>query len=334
MNNVGLFGLSETRVKSINVNKVQQGLGSHWQFLNNNDILDRVGFTPWFMAVIKTVKGLISGALQRLKQSLVDPWIIMGDFNNVLHSDERIGSPITQAEVQGFQECVDDCGLYDVVTSGTFFTWNNKQEGVARVFSRIDRVMVNDQWILQGPSGTVTFLPEGLYDHSPCLMELWHSFPRQKSRFMYFNMWGKDDQFLSIVQQVWGTSISGCLSYQVARKLKLLKGPLKKLNREGYGDIVTSAQVAKMFLEDIQGKLHQDPTNFLLMAEERIASKSYKDLEAAKTSYLAQKAKALSLNNADENTHYFHSTIKARRAMNKVLSIQDVNGRCVVKRYH
>ncbi|XP_074288442.1 uncharacterized protein LOC141613597 [Silene latifolia] len=111
-------------------------------------------------------------SLKHLKNSLVDPWLIMRDFNNVLHSDERIGSPVTQAEVQGFQDCVDECGLYDLVSSGAFYTWNNKQEGVDRVFSRIDRVMANDQWLLQGPSGTVTFLPEGLYDHSPCLMEL------------------------------------------------------------------------------------------------------------------------------------------------------------------
>ncbi|XP_074287510.1 uncharacterized protein LOC141612598 [Silene latifolia] len=179
MNNVGFFGLIETRVKTINVNKVQQGLGSHWQFLNNNDILDRgriwvlwdasqfsvVELGKEIQVVHLRVTHLSSGfswvhslvygckkdservdlwnSLKQLKQSLVDPWLIMGDFNNVLHSDERIGSPITQAEVQGFQDCVDECGLYDV-RLGAFFTWNNKQEGVARVFSRIDRVMCKD----------------------------------------------------------------------------------------------------------------------------------------------------------------------------------------------
>ncbi|XP_074266953.1 uncharacterized protein LOC141590248 [Silene latifolia] len=147
---------------------------------------------------------------RNLWQSLLDihstihgPWMVMGDFNNVLNMDERIGAPVTVAEVKDFQDCVDSCGLYDLSSIGAYFTWNNKQEGDERVFSRIDRVIANDAWILNGPEGTITFLPEGLYDHSPCLIECWNVQIRQKSSFKYFNMWGKHEQFKEIVKKVW-----------------------------------------------------------------------------------------------------------------------------------
>ncbi|XP_074290339.1 uncharacterized protein LOC141617068 [Silene latifolia] len=205
-------------------------------------------------------------SLIALKANVHGPWLVMGDFNNVLYVDERIGSQVTDAEVKGFQNCVDVCGLYDLVSTGAYFTWNNKQEGDTRVYSRIDRVLANDDWILNRPNGVVSFLPEGLYDHSPCLIEL-----------------GED----------------------LVKKLKHLKHPLKKLNNGRYGDIENTA---------------------MLQAEERVASDSYKELDAARLLFIAQKAKVQWVNLADDNTRYFHSTIKARRAQNKVLKIKDMHG--------
>ncbi|XP_074301068.1 uncharacterized protein LOC141632419 [Silene latifolia] len=175
LNNVGFFGLLETRVKTSAINKVQLGLGDHWKFLNNNDV--REGGRIWVVwdnsmfdviVLVKTAQGAALNADRKeLWQSLLDfhsslqgPWMVMGDFNNVLNMDERIGAPVTLAEVKDFQECVDACGLYDLSSTGAYFTWNNKQEGDERVFSRIDRVLANDTWILNGPDGSITFMPK------------------------------------------------------------------------------------------------------------------------------------------------------------------------------
>ena len=78
----------------------------------------------------------ISGAIR-------GAWFIGGDFNNVLHMNERGGSAITLEEIAGFRNCVIDSGLEDHKSSGPFFTWSNKQEGEDRVFSKIDRVLAN-----------------------------------------------------------------------------------------------------------------------------------------------------------------------------------------------
>ncbi|XP_074303648.1 uncharacterized protein LOC141638124 [Silene latifolia] len=139
-------------------------------------------------------------------------------------------------------------------------------------------------------------------------------------------MWSKDGSFTETVQGIWSQQIRGCLMFQMAKKLKMLKGPLKKLNREGFGDIINTTEVARIVLEEKQSQLHLDPHNSLLQMEERAVAQSFKHLQDAKLSFLGQKAKVAWMTFNDENTHYFHSSIKARRAQNKVLKILDMNG--------
>ncbi|XP_074282714.1 uncharacterized protein LOC141607254 [Silene latifolia] len=301
---------NETRVKTNNINKVKSGLGLNWQLIHNNDIKEggriwllwnnsvydvelllkeeqlihvKVTFIPkdffWELTVVYGFNKLqersdLWHTLTSLGNGMSNPWIVMGDFNNVLFMDERIGSTITTAEVRGFQDCVDNCGLMDLASSGAFFTWNNKQEGEARVYSRIDRIMANDIWVLHGPEGSLSFLPEGLYDHSPCVMDLWKDNPKVKARFHYFNMWGKCEEFLVVVKKFWEVPIQGFTMFQLVKKLKLLKQPLKQMNKEYYRHIETTAHVAELLLHDLQRRVHANPFD-LRFSEERQSAKTF-----------------------------------------------------------
>lgn len=53
------------------------------------------------------------------------------------------------------------CDLHDMKSNGRFYTWNNKQDGNKRVFSKIERALCNDPWYQEYPNSEVTFLPEG-----------------------------------------------------------------------------------------------------------------------------------------------------------------------------
>lgn len=69
--------------------------------------------------------------------------MVSGDSNYVLNSDERMGGPLRNGETTSMRECLFHCELHDLHSSGNKFTWNKKQEAGARVFSKIDRVLVN-----------------------------------------------------------------------------------------------------------------------------------------------------------------------------------------------
>lgn len=62
------------------------------------------------------------------------------------------------------------------------------QDGEARVFSRIDRVVVNDGWIDLFPDSISMFIPESLSDHCPCLVKLHSHINTKPKPFMFFNM--------------------------------------------------------------------------------------------------------------------------------------------------
>ncbi|XP_074267112.1 uncharacterized protein LOC141590417 [Silene latifolia] len=300
LNNVGLFGILETRVRRHAINKVHSGLGMNWFMLNNIDdheggriwlvwdpmnykvelvsshaqvMHSRVTFLPtgvkWWLSVVYGFNRVAERAplwdsLNLMAAVVSGPWLVMGDFNNVLAMDERIGSGITVAELKGFQECVATCGLMDAPAQGAFFTWNNKHDAGDMVFSRIDRVLINDEWLAQFSEADITFHPEGLYDHCPCTITLWPTCAKKKGSFKFFNMWGKDANFLTIVKDIWETQIEGFTMFQIANKLKALKQPLKELNKNSYSNVETAAKVSQLQLFDLQKQLHQSPTDILL----------------------------------------------------------------------
>ena len=68
-----------------------------------------------------------------------EAWCIQGDFNAVLHPEDRIGGEeVKHIEVTDFRTCLEDCELVEVRSTSAYYTWINKT-----MWSRIDRVLAN-----------------------------------------------------------------------------------------------------------------------------------------------------------------------------------------------
>lgn len=81
--------------------------------------------------------------LGHIKFHTTGPWLVTGDFNCIAHMDERMGQRPRHHELAPLKNCMANCELHDLKSTGRFFTWSNKQEGASRVLSKIDRVMGN-----------------------------------------------------------------------------------------------------------------------------------------------------------------------------------------------
>ncbi|XP_074302896.1 uncharacterized protein LOC141637231 [Silene latifolia] len=210
---------------------------------------------------------------------------------------------------------------------GSYFTWNNKLEVATRVYSRLDMALVNHAWISERSEYYAHFHVEGYFDHTPCVIQRYITDQQKKKCFKYFNMWGGVDQLLPTVQMVWENRILGTPMYQMVRKLKLLKKPLKDLNRGLFDDMKNNSMRAWKHLEYVQEQLRTNPTNVDLINTELNALKDYQELKKACDSFLLQKSKAIWLTEGDNNTKTFHSYMKSNQARNKVLRIADEQGR-------
>lgn len=81
------------------------------------------------------------------------PWIICGDFNEILAGQEHLNYdhslPITRG-MRGLQSLVLHCSMQDLGYQGPLFTWCNKRED-GLVCKKLDRVLVNEEWTEKFP---------------------------------------------------------------------------------------------------------------------------------------------------------------------------------------
>ncbi|XP_074305236.1 uncharacterized protein LOC141640286 [Silene latifolia] len=222
---IGLFGLLETKVKPSSLNRIRDSICAGWcvstnsqwhkggrvwllwkphlyqmHFIEYNAQFIHVKVTElhtgvhFFLTMIYAFNGVqerksLWTRLGYFKNHISGPWLLCGDFNTVLSPCERLGGQSTEEEIEDFQNCVDNCRLVDMVASGSYFTWNNKQEANTRVYSRLDRALVNHEWTLEKPDFYAHFHVEGTFDHTPCIIQSQGSSYQKKTCFKYFNMW-------------------------------------------------------------------------------------------------------------------------------------------------
>lgn len=76
------------------------------------------------------------------------PWLCVGDFNEILFQKEQLGgNPRSVLQMDGFRDCLTDCGLADVGFSEYAYTWDNKCDGVENIQVRLDQATCNDEFI-------------------------------------------------------------------------------------------------------------------------------------------------------------------------------------------
>lgn len=95
-----------------------------------------------------------------------------------MYVEERTGAPVRRNELKQINQCMQECKMIDVKATGNFYTWNKKQEGNSRVYSKIDRVMANQAWLNAYDSAKAGFSNEGTFDHAPAVSTV---FPRDHS---------------------------------------------------------------------------------------------------------------------------------------------------------
>ncbi|KAK9665366.1 hypothetical protein RND81_14G107800 [Saponaria officinalis] len=135
-------------------------------------------------------------------------WVILGDFNVVRDVSERISDhPPNLSEILDFNACILHCGLEDMQSTGCDYSWTNKQEG-SRVWSKLDRVLVNSTWLAQFPSSSAKVMPSGISDHSPILVTLFEDV-RPRKRFSFLNCWVQDPSYNAWVRHAWETPVTG-----------------------------------------------------------------------------------------------------------------------------
>lgn len=83
--------------------------------------------------------------LEALKEQCDMPQVVVGDFNEITHPDEKLRWLNRDAcQMRDLKDCLSNCGLTKLGFVGQRYTWCNERLGSQRTLIKLDRVVANE----------------------------------------------------------------------------------------------------------------------------------------------------------------------------------------------
>lgn len=182
---------------------------------------------------------------------MTGPWIFMGDFNAILHGDDKAnGNVVQESEIKDFKEFLENTGLCELKTVGREYTWTN-----GHVFSRIDKALINPIWMTTMSQLEVEILDPGCSDHSPLVIDFYEPDRKKPRAFKFLNHLVHHYSFMDSVQRGWDKPVFGDHMKQVWGMLKNVKGEMKNLHTKEFSNVEQRIRDTRKQLADIQEQM-------------------------------------------------------------------------------
>lgn len=138
-----------------------------------------------------TLRGGTFGLSFRVcKSNFPDLGVSFGDFNTIIGAHEyKSSSSTARIPIEDFQCWTESNNLIHLPTKGTFFSWANGRRGSAYKKRRLNRAIVNQNWIDHCSFVSCSTLTKTKSNHFPLLLDFSFSNPSFKSQFKFLRMW-------------------------------------------------------------------------------------------------------------------------------------------------
>ncbi|KAH0770267.1 hypothetical protein KY290_014248 [Solanum tuberosum] len=247
--------------------------------------------------------------LDSIEEHVQCPWIIGGDFNVILDEKEKVGGlDFTINEAIDFASFISRNALSEVHFSGSKYTWWNSRIEEACIFKRLDRILVNQEFLDVFPASEVHHLIRQGSDHAPLHLSCNSVEVPIIKPFRFMNFWSRHQQFKKIVEDSWKIDFVGNPFFEFHSKLKNVKKALSAWSKEIFGNVFQ--QIAT--LEDIikvreaQLQIHPSADNRAALSKVEAGLKNYLRLEEE---FWRQKAGMKWFKEGGMNTKIFHSYV-------------------------
>ncbi|PNX99664.1 ribonuclease H, partial [Trifolium pratense] len=269
-------------------------------------------------------KLLTCNLIDELAGSAQNPrWLLFGDFNIILNTDEKLGGHTTDTNViTMFRNTINRCNLQDLGYLGEVFTWTNRQEDHHHIKARLDRFLASEDWTNTFSNFKNTHLVRYSSDHNPILLDF-SSNPvcrqrqHQHKRKKYEMMWTRHEDHFTIVKEAW-QSARGTLNSKLESTLHYMH----HWGQQEFGSIPKKIKAVQAELHDLNNK--SDNTSMM----QHIQSKELEldKLLESEEMWWNQRSRILWLQHGDKNTKFFHQKASQRRKRNHINTIQDSQG--------
>lgn len=220
------------------------------------------------------------------------PWLVMGDFNQTLDPSEHSKSTSFNIDkrTRDFRDCLLEAEIEDLNFRGNTFTWWNKRKSDP-VAKKLDRVLVNNQWLVNFPYSLAVFGSQDFSDHAVASINLSPTAVEAKRPFKFYNYLLRNESFLPMVQDRWYSfNIIGSGMFIVSKKLKMLKRDIREFAKHNYSDLEKRTKEAHETLLILQDSMLADPTPFNADRELQ-AQLKWEELSKAEEEFYLQRSR-------------------------------------------
>ncbi|XP_074306517.1 uncharacterized protein LOC141641766 [Silene latifolia] len=259
--------------------------------------------------------------LRLLAEEGPDPWICIGDFNEVLYASEMLGGERQQWQMNNFRDAVDECGLRDIPYEGYAYTFDNGQVGADNRQCRLDRVMVTGTWLDLFPYSKLFHLDREWSDHSPICVHITRVRSEEDKRmktFRFEQVWVGEDGCEEAIQRAW---LGG--DDDIMTTLKRCAAELKEWTGVSIGKVVRDLKRKRERLK----RLNEGERRERDVQERKKVVKDIANLIKQEETFWRQRSRALWLRDGDKNTTFFHRKATQRKEKNHISRIVDDNDR-------
>lgn len=224
---------------------------------------------------------------------------------------------------------MEEANLFEAPSKVLVYSWWNRQD-TSPTLKRIDHALINDKWVERFPDSFSEFLEPLQSDHSPILFSM-PSLRRGASKpFRFFCHVTDHPHYPEVIAESWNpASITGTAQFKLIRILKLLKPPLKLINKNHYSGISKRVKEQERRTVTLQQQLLTAPS-VEIAQEERESRLRWNVLLKAEEKNFKQKSRVKWLHLGDRNSAYFHKSATMRLSQNHIYFLRDGLGRRVV----
>ncbi|KAL0350291.1 UNVERIFIED_CONTAM: hypothetical protein Sradi_4178300 [Sesamum radiatum] len=267
--------------------------------------------------------------LSQLHTQSVWPWLVAGDFNEILDQSEKWGGPPRPLwQIRKFRRALTDCGLSDLGYSGEPFTWSNHHSSPGTIRERLDQACANWGWTQLFPNVSVLHLSANCSDHSALLVKL-DGRPTLNLRgfrpWRFEAAWLQTEQCANIVADNWRCPLSSNPTMALFERMEACQQSLTQWSKE-------SLHNDRQRINQLECRLTTLLSGILTPERLEEASALRQELEnraAREETVWRQRSKALWLRARDRNTSFFHRQASQHFQTNLISRIKDSSGEWV-----
>ncbi|GMI93428.1 hypothetical protein HRI_003012100 [Hibiscus trionum] len=248
-----LGGLSLSWTQDINISLVSFSSSHIDVHITDSDSANTWRFTGFYGNPITSQRNHSWNFLRSLNIDPDMPWLVTGDFNEVLYANEKRGGRVrSHQQMNAFHAAMADCDLTDLGYSGRWYTWEKGRLARNNIRERLDRGMANSSWISIFPSHSVKHLSHTISDHCPILINTMDSsIARDVSLAFKFDAnWILEGDVEGIIQSAWSGLEGDFMSKLSAVSLALKKWCRTLNSRRKVSTDTLISRLEQLSLED------------------------------------------------------------------------------------